>query len=175
MNTLIKDNEVFQKERPTKITKKQRNDILSEVADDIISCNLSKNCKDVIIDDLDKIYDGFRSGYEMAKEIEDSFKCSGTYNITSTLIELLESLDSLSSAKLRENIKLWVKAHNIKPKLSKGQKVNVKFNPFLSKHIGEEVYINRIDLTTASYVVHKDPTHKGGWVVAYEKIEQNLK
>ena len=169
---LINDSDVFQKERPTTITNEQRMEVLKEVAVDIVNWQLCKSSLGQIIADLDEVYDSSSSGFEMAKELEEGFNIFGYYTVNSQLVELLENLDSLSDDKKRDNIKDWVKAHNIKPKFKKGDKVKLKLAPFFSLNVGDEVYINYIKEDTAHYVVDKDPNRKGGIVVEYEKLER---
>ena len=169
---LINDSEVFQKDRPLTITNEQRNEVLTEVAKDIINWQLSKSDLEQIIADLDEVYDSSSSGFEMAKELEDGYNTFGYYTINSQLVELLESLDRLANDKKRENIKDWVKAHNIKPTLKKGDKVKLKLAPFFSLNVGDEVYVNYLKEDTAHYVIDKDPNRNGGIVVEYEKLER---
>lgn len=169
---LINDNEVFQKDRPVTITKTQRNEVLTEVAEDILEWSLSKDSIETVISDLDEVYDSSSSGFEMAKELEDGYNTFGHYTVNSQLVELLESLDHLANDKKRENTKEWVKAHNIKPKLKKGEKVKLRLAPFFSLNVGDEVYINYLKEDTAHYVVDKDQNRKGGIVVEYEKLER---
>jgi len=35
-----------------------------------------------------------------------------------------------------------------------------------------EIYVTRIKEETAIYLVHKDKEHSGGYVYAYEKVEE---
>lgn len=170
---LIHDTETFQKERPLTITNTQRTEILKNVAKSILEYSLSKDDIEIIIEDLDEVYNSSSTGFEMAKELEDGW-ASGDYTINSTLIELLESLDHLSLEKQRNNLKDWVKAHDIKPKLKQGQKIKLNQNLAFSFISGDEIYINRIKTDTAHYVVHKDPKYRGGIVVEYEKLEETL-
>ena len=172
MEKLINDSETFQKDRPLTITNLQRNEVLTEVAKDIKNWNLSQDSIEQIVADLDEVYTSGESGFEMAKELDDGYNTFGSYEVGSSLVELLESLDSLVNDKKRINIQEWVKAHNIKPNLKKGDKVKLKLAPFFSFEVGDEIYINYLKEDTAHYVVDKDPNRKGGTVLEYEKLER---
>jgi len=52
METLFNDAEVFQKERPTKLTEKQEADFYSEQAKDLIKKGFSTDDEEDIIEDL---------------------------------------------------------------------------------------------------------------------------
>ena len=171
MEKLINDCEVFQKDRPLTITNQQRKEVLTEVAEDILEWNLSKDSLETIIEDLDNVYDFGNSGFEMAKELEDSYDCSGSYDINSTLIELLESLDSLVDDKKRKNTSEWVKAHDIKPKFKKGDGFVLKKSPSYGFNVGEKVFITMINSERAYYCVNKIENGNGGRVVVFEKLE----
>lgn len=168
----VENASAIKKQRPLRITKEQRTEILSEISKEIIRWQLSDSSLEQIISDLDKIYDGHSSGFEMARNLEDSFNTIGYYRVNSQLVELLEGLDYLSIDKKRQNIKDWVQAHNIQPKLKKGEKVKLKLAPFFAFNVGDEVYVNYLKEDTAHYVIDKDPNRKGGVVVDYEKLER---
>jgi len=171
MEKLIKDCDVFQKDRPLTITNQQRIEVLTEVAEDILEWNLSKDSIETIIEDLDNVYDSGNSGFEMAKELEDSYDCSGTYNINSNLIELLESLDSLVNHKKTENTREWVEAHNIKPKFKKGDGFILKSSPSYGFNIGDKIFITMINSQNAYYCINEAENGNGGRVVVFEKLE----
>ena len=171
MNKLINDCETFQKERPLTITNLQRNEVLTEVAEDILEWNLSKDSIETIISDLDEVYVTSNSGFEMAKELDSSFNCSGSYKIDSTLIELLESLDSLVDDKKRINTQEWVKAHNIKPKFKKGDGLILKSTVSYGFDAGEKVFITMLNSQNAYYCINKIENGNGGRVIIFEKLE----
>ncbi len=95
------------------------NKIFDDVAKEILQWQLSKDSKDVIIKDLKSVYDGFTSAFSMAKELGSNYNCSGAYQLNSTFVELLESIESEVSIAITENVKTWVKAHSIELKLKK--------------------------------------------------------
>tara|TARA_R110000782_G_scaffold116533_1_gene206572 strand:+ start:8 stop:532 length:525 start_codon:yes stop_codon:yes gene_type:complete len=171
MEKLINDCELFQKERPTKITNKQRLEVLTEVAENVLEWGISKDSIATIISDLDNVSTSNDSGYEMAKELEDSFYCFGSYDINSNFIELLESIDSLIGDKKRENTSEWVKAHNIKPKFKKGDGFILKTSPSRGFDIGEKVFITMINSQNAYYCINKLENGNGGRVIVFEKLE----
>lgn len=167
---LINDCEVFQKERPNKITEKQKKKVFLETADEIIQWRLADSERDLIAEDLESIYDSCSTGFELAKELEDSWSLVN-YTFSSNLVEILETLSSSMDDEKRKNIKEWVKAHDIRPNLKKGQKVKLKLAPFFSFNVNDEVFINYFREETAQYVIDKDPNKKGGTLVDYEKLE----
>ena len=171
MNKLISDSEVFQADRPLTITNQQRTDVLTEVAKNIIEWNLSKDSIETIVSDLDEVYSSGNSGFEMAKELDSSFNCSGSYDINSTLIESLEMLDVLVDDKNRLNTKEWVKAHGIKPKFKKGDEFTLKTSPFFNFEPGDKIFITIVNSEYAYYCINKDKNGNGGTVAYYEKLE----
>ena len=171
MKKLINDCEVFQKERPTKITDKQRLEVLTEVAENILEWGISKDSIETIISDLDNVSMGNHSGYEMAKELEDSWDCSGSYHINSNFIELLESIDSLIGDKKKKNTNEWVKAHNIKPLFKKGDGFTLKKSPSRGFDIGEKVFITMLNSRYAYYCINKIENGNGGRVIVFEMLE----
>ena len=172
MEKLIKDSETFQKERPLTITNEQRNEVLKEVANDIIQWQLSKSSLEQIIADLDEVYSGSESGFEMAKELEDGYHTFGHYEVNSQLVELLESIDSLVDDFKRKNIQEWVKAHNIKPKFKIGDGFVLKNSPSYGFNIGEKVFITMLNSENAYYCINKVENRNGGRVIVFEKLEQ---
>jgi hypothetical protein len=171
MRKLINDSEVFQIERPIKITDKQRFEVLKEVAEDIIEYGISKDSIETIISDLDNVSNSNDSGYEMAKELENSFDCSGSYEIDSNFIELLESIDSSFDEKKRTNVKEWVKAHNIQPKFKKGDGFILKHSVSHGFNSGDKIFITMLNKENAYYCINKTENGNGGRVIVFEKLE----
>ena len=68
MEKLINDSETFQKDRPLTITNLQRNEVLTEVAEDILEWNLS-------IDSVSNCYDCKKEYTDKDKEHGMCHKC----------------------------------------------------------------------------------------------------
>jgi hypothetical protein len=174
MGIEIKDSDVFQKERPTKITNNQRLEVLSEVAKNILELGMSEDNIETIISDLHNVSTSNNSGYEMAKEIEDSWDCSGSYNIDSNFIELLESIDSLMDDKKRKNTVEWVKAHNINPLFKIGDGFILKSSPSRGFEAEDKIFITKINAKQAYYCINKDENGNGGRCIVFEKLESSV-
>src|SRR5690606_2298927 len=114
-NTLFSDKDVFQKERPATITEAQENEFFQKMTAEIISDGWSRSNMAVIVSDLKELYP-LDDGFEMAKDLE-GYRFRGHYNIDSGFVEWLEGLDSEYGQVIQENVKAWVQAHDIKPKL----------------------------------------------------------
>jgi len=171
MERLFSDSEVFKKERPNSITNEQKQRLISSIADDILSNDYSKSDRDEIEDDMEGIFPFNETGFELAKEL-DSYSANADYDFTSDFIEFLEHLSFKVDDAKEENVKLWVKAHDIKPKLEDKSKLRVKESIIGTRfREGDEIFINYHYPETAVYVVDKDPDRKGGTLIAYEKIE----
>ena len=68
METLFKDSETFQKERPTKLTDKQSDELFKKLSKEVIENGWSKNDAGIIAKDLSELK-YCNSGYERAKEL----------------------------------------------------------------------------------------------------------
>jgi hypothetical protein len=171
---LVDDKDVFQKDRPKIATDKQMNKIFDGVAKEIIQWQLSKDSKDVIVKDLKSVYDGYTSAFTMAKELGSNYNCSGAYQLNSTFVELLESVESEVSSAIIENVKAWVKAHSIELKLKKGEsfKLDSELNGSLKK--GDTFHVIYLKEDTAEYVVNKNYLATGGYVIKAEILEKSI-
>lgn len=174
MEKLFSDTEVFQAERPTKITDEQFKKVYTSIAEEIIQCNLSTSNIETIISDLETL-DKNCTGFEMATLLADGYCYEGTYETNSQLVEILESIDSEIDDFHRQNVKDWVKARNIKPTLEKGLKFEFISNIPYSLKANKEYYITTINKELAYYTVDEDKNRKGGRVLAFEKLENNIK
>lgn len=164
---LFSDSEVFTKTRPTKITEKQKQEYYKKVAQEIIDERWSKSDIEDIMTDLSDIF-RTDSGYEIAKSLEDG--CA-QYNINTPFIEFLDSFDYNMRSIDDENVKLWVKAHNIVPLFDKGQELIVTEEIFRYFKREDIVYVNGINMELARYYVDKDKNRNGGYVLDCETIE----
>ena len=170
---LFNDNEVFQKERPTNITKEQAQALYEKIADEIIKFGHSKaEEREFIIEDLSGISFN-ENGYEIAKKLEDN--CSATYDFDEEFVSYLggiyRDLDSVHN----KNIQDWVEANGIKPKISKGQELMVEIDLNRHKKKGAIVYVNGWDEKRAVYYIDEDPKKNGGTIIAYEVVEKRCK
>jgi hypothetical protein len=112
MNTLFRKDDFFVKERPCKLTNGQKETFYLEKAKEVISNGWSKSDPETIAEDLESICRLHDNGFEMAKQIENEL---GYYDIDVSFCEFLESLDFAYCEAVNENVKAWVKAHEIKP------------------------------------------------------------
>lgn len=169
---LFPDSETFEKERPTKLTKKQETDIWQKLAKEVINSGWSDDEVDDIIEDLQNISMS-DSGYEKAKDLE-GFSSKASYNIDTSFVEWLDMLDSDFDDAKRENIRLWVIEHGIKPKYEKGTRLIIKEYISRSPELatGKVLFINGFHENEAQYLVSNDKDSKRNLVIDYERIEQ---
>lgn len=173
MDKLFKDSEVYTEKRPTKITDAQRQKYFEEVAEEIKGNGWSTSTIERIVQDLSEISPN-DNGYQAAKKLE-SWPCKGSYSIDAMAVEFLDCFNSNKDDILTENIKVWVKAHNIKPKLPFGTKLIIEktLNHLLPTQM--EIYITGMQLEEAYYMVSEDKNKNGGYCVDYEIIESHCK
>lgn len=166
---MFSDSETFTMERPTKLTEAQEEQFFKDMARKIIEDGHSRDDIEEIIEDLKKLSLS-DSGFEMAKELEDRY-CA--YDIDSSFIEFLEGFGYGKGSRIKENVIAWVKAHDIKPKLKKGDKLKVNTCISFTYKPGNEIFITGIQPETANYTVWEDMDRNGGYLFAYEQIENN--
>jgi hypothetical protein len=153
---LFKDSEVFIKERPNFITKQQKEELIKSVAKDIIKygfyeCSLSDAIEDVT--DNYHLFFSNEDGYLKAKLIEDYLYA---INPSSEFVEYLDGLWYKQRTILDKNVKDWVLAHDVKPKLNKGDTV---------EYLSSAYKITGYRLDEAKYILNETR------LVEYEKIE----
>jgi len=171
MNKLFKENEIFQKGRPSLLTAKQEKEFYLKMALEVIENNWSDSDPEDIAEDLNGLYLS-DNGYEMASDIETS---SGYYNIDLQFCEWLEDLSYRKRMVVDKNVLDWVAAHGIKPKYSIGDKLTLsnklgtKFNP------GDIVYVTGIRKDHAKYVINIGKDCKGGFIYPFEMVEISAK
>jgi len=173
METLLfKDSEVFVKERPIKLSEKQEAEIWQNLAKEVVKNGWSTDDIDTIIEDLQGLSMS-DSGYEMAKYLE-GFSANGNYDIDTSFIEWLDMLDSDFDDARRENVKRWVKAHDIKPKYEIGTQLVVKehFTQSPELQVGKIIFVNGYYENEAKYCVSNEKDSKRNVLIIYEKIEQ---
>lgn len=169
---LFKDSEDFVKERPSKLSEKQETEIWNKLAKEVIDNGWSDDDIDTIIEDLQGLSMSY-SGYEMAKDLE-GFSANGSYDIDTSFIEWLDMLDSDFDDARRENVKRWVKAHDIKPKYEIGTQlvVNERFSRSPELQVGKIIFVNGYYENEAKYCVSNDKDSKRNILIVYENIEQ---
>jgi len=169
---LFPDSETFVKERPTKLTEKQETEIWQKLAKEVIESGWSDDDIDDIIEDLQNLSMS-DSGYEKAKDLE-RFSSKASYDIDTSFVEWLDMLDSDFNDARSENVKLWVIAHDIKPKYEKGTQLIVKEYISRSPELatGKVLFINGLHENEAQYLVSNYKDSKRNLVIDYERIEQ---
>lgn len=172
MNQLFTDAETLSKTRPTGITEAQEQAFYREAAQQIVKNGWSRDAIEDIMEDLAEL--SFSdSGYEMAKDLE-SYSRHATYQIDSFFISFLEDLDHEKDQILWNNVKAWVKARNPQPLLNKGAKVILQKALGYQMKQGATFYITGLSEDVGSYLISQDPNKNGGYVIAYERLEDCL-
>jgi hypothetical protein len=171
MEALFQDSEVFVRERPTKPTEKQTEDFYKSKAQEIIDNNWSGSQINRIIIDLDDLYPFYRSGYELAKKIEN---LSANYNISVDFIEFLDDLSHDYSKLVNINVIEWVKAIQPMPEWKKGDKIKLieKLTNCFEYYPDKEFFITGIDEKEARYIINPDKDFQGGTLFNYELLER---
>lgn len=173
MEKLFDDAPFVQKERPTKITDEQEQKMYLDLATEIIKRNW---CKDgdveTIADDLSKLSIN-DSGFEKAKDLEDDSYVN--YEFCGDFIDFLDDMSYHKNKLIDENVKVWVKAHNPQPKLLKGTKLHIDKSLCRSKDLLKDslVYVTGINMEKAYYTISVNKEQQGGYVVAFEEVENN--
>ena len=168
MEKLFNDSELFQKERPKKITEEQEKKIYKELAQEILDNGWCKDDIEDIVSDLKKLSKN-DSGYEMAKDLE-GYNMNCSYDIDTDFIYWLDDFDYQFRKELEKNIKDWVQAHDIKPKFEKGTKLLITEYLCYKKGKGLIVYVNGFT-DYGCYLIDEDFNRNGGTVLAYELVE----
>jgi len=172
MEKLFDDTLFVQKERPTKITDQQEEKMYLDLAKECIKYQYSSDDEETIAEDLKELSIN-DSGFEKAKDLEDNGNAS--YEFDGDFIDWLDGIDYKRSDILKENVKLWVKAHNPQPKLEKCTKLKIVESLSYSKDLRKDcvVYVTGINIEQAYYTISDDKEKQGGYVLAFEKVESN--
>ncbi len=172
MNTLFNDSEVFQKDRPKKLTDNQQSELYKELAQEIIDSGWSSSEVEDIVEDL-KTLSRHDSGFELAKELE-GFRCNADYDIKTDFIEWLDDFDSRHTEVISENEMRWVKAHSIKPakEIGIGLLINKSISRSEDLRAGCTIYINGYYEKTGKYQVWKEKGSKRNYIINYEEIDE---
>lgn len=172
MDKLFNDSELFQKERPTTLTEQQTSNFIKELAEEIC-CNYSSSNEEDVEQDLVRLYPFNNDGFSLAKEL-DSMTSNADYHIDSEFISFLEDLGFKKWQFIKKNIEDWVKAHDIKPKISLKTFITLKKDLSKDYKAGDTIYINRIYEKMAEYGVSKKLEDSRNTSIAFEKIEENV-
>jgi hypothetical protein len=172
MEKLFDDTLLIQKERPTKITAQQEEKMYLDLVKQCIKNQYSSDDEETISEDLKKLSNN-DSGFEKAKDLERNGNAS--YEFDGDFIDWLDGIDYERRKILEENVKLWVKAHNPQPKLEKGTKLKIVETISYTKDLKKDcfIYITGINMELAYYTVSGDKDKKGGYVLAFERVELN--
>lgn len=172
MEKLFDDNLLIQKERPTQITKQQEEKMFVDLAKEVIKYQYSSDDEETIAEDLKELSQR-DNGFEKAKDLESDGNASYTFD--GDFIDWLDGMDYSRDEILKENVKLWVKAHNPQPKLEKGIKLKIVESLSYSKDLRKDniVYVTGINMEQAYYTISDDKEKNGGYVLAFEKVELN--
>jgi hypothetical protein len=169
---MFSDAEVFQKERPHTLTNAQLGKFFTDMAKEVKKNNWSCDSIEDIAEDLSDLNLN-QNGFEMGKDLE-GYNRKANYEIEVDFLEFLESLEYSKMQIVNQNVKDWVKAHDIKPKLNKGYEF-IGSNKLHTKMRGEELVITDIYEDTAQYVVRlKNSNKKTGYLIDFEKVEEKV-
>jgi uncharacterized protein YfkK (UPF0435 family) len=169
---MFNDSEMFQKQRPTGLTDSQNLTFFTDMAKEVRKNNWSSNEVQDIAKDLSELNLN-QNGFELGKDLDEGFNYKASYNIDVLFLEFLENIQLERMMIVNDNVKNWVKAHDIKPKLEKGFDFNA--NEKIGRFKDSRLYISDIYPDTAQYVVKiKDGDKKRGFLFDYEKIEENI-
>lgn len=172
METLFNDNELFQKERPTKATEKQETDFYLKAAQEIIDGGWCTYDVEDIATDLKELNNHYDNGFELGKKFDNGYNIDCSYDVDVSFCEWLDCLYSRYEDIIRENERSWVKAHDIKPLFEKGQKLIVNEALCHTIKSGTTVYVNGGRMDEGKYWIDIDPNKKGGTVLNFELVEK---
>jgi len=169
MEKLFDDTLYVSKERPVNITNQQRDELYTKLAIEAIDCNYSNNDVETVKEDLSMLEIN-QDGFEIAKELEDSG--DGDYEFRGDFIDWLDGLSFRYLEILKENVKLWVKAHNPQPKFSKGDKLIVTST--ISYGIKRDLilYVYEIKMDEGVYIMAENKKQQGGYLLTFERVEE---
>jgi len=172
MDKLFDDTQLVQKERPTKITTQQEEQLFIDLAKECIKNQYSSDDEETIIEDLKNLSSN-DSGFEKAKYLYDSGDAE--YDFSGDFIDWLETIDLNGRNILKENVKTWVKAHKPQPKLEKGTKLIINESLGFRKDLKKYciVYVTGINMEEAYYTISDNKEKYGGCCLAFEKVELN--
>lgn len=169
MEKLFNDSETFTNVRPVKLTPEQFSDFVKEQAIQIKKDGFSRSDVEDIQEDLRRI-DFPDSGYETAKQLEQNG--GANYRFDAMFIEHLECLQNDYETAIENNVKAWVKAHNIQPKYKTGSELKSLSRLYFGCNANDPVFITGYDPKLAVYYLNQDRNGNGGVVLPYEKVDK---
>lgn len=170
MEKLFNDAETFIHHRPTELSEHQKAELFNRLTIEIIDYRHSSSRAEDIKKDLKELYPFNDNGYELAKKLEDMFM-NADYNFNAEFVEYLDTLSGNVDSIHRQNVKDWVRAHNIKPKFEKNTAFMVNKDVFGAFKAGQTAYINNIRPETAEYHVSTTKNNTSNFVLKYEFVE----
>lgn len=167
METLFNMDETFQKERPTKITKKQREEIYDSIAQKIVDNGWAEDIHGAV-EELKQV--NFNdNGYEIAKKLEN--ECG--WSIDVEMVDFLDCLASVERDIKDKNIDEWVKCTKPVLKYPIGTKLNIVSVFTRSYKVGDIVYVNAIYDKSAQYGISLTNDSKTNTMIDFEVLELN--
>lgn len=169
MEKLFEDSELFQLERPSKISEEQERQVYVDIANDIRKLGYSDDAGSTIVEDIKNI--SFNDcGFDIAKELSEDGYAEYTFN--GDFIDFLDTLTFRKYDVIQGMVAQWVTAHNIKPNLKVGTKLKLKINVGRTYKLDDIVYITGYD-KYARYIINNEYPANGGTLIPYETIESN--
>jgi len=165
---LFDDTTFIQKERPTSLSPKEKDDLLITLAKEIIDEGYSKSNIDIIVSDLKELSLSDR-GFELANHL--SRNCSAEYIFNGSFLDWLENYSWEWKDTLDQKVELWAKVHKPQNKFEYGAKLIINKNLNPDKIKGDIIYVNAVQSHVAKYLVDEDPDRYGGSAFTYEKLE----
>lgn len=158
-------------ERPRDLNEKQLLELATTTAEIIVKADkysdmesCIEDCKDILEDHWDE------DGYQLAKRFEDK-----SYNITTMLVEELDSVCHDAWDIIKDETKKWVKANDIKLDLKVGDKVMLDI--YTKNNVAGEIM--KLYPETAQYGIWteeiKRPKETSHHLINFEKIKEVIK
>jgi hypothetical protein len=170
MDKLFDDTLYVSKDRPIAITPQQSEALFLKLAEEAIDNGYSGDDVEVIKEDLESLNLN-QTGFDLAKDLEEDGSADYTFN--GDFIDWLGNIEHEVEQVLKENTKLWTTAHAPQPMFKKGDAV--KITDLISYNIRSNVilYVYKINMEQAYYIMARDREQKGGYILNFEKLEEN--
>jgi hypothetical protein len=172
MDKLFDDTLYVSKDRPTAITPQQSEALFLKLAEEAIDNGYSGDDVEVIKEDLNELSLN-QSGFEIAKDLESQGRAD--YDFEGDFIDWLGNMSSRRNEIVRENVKLWAKAHNPQPKFKKGDELVVTDTIAYMIKPNLIMYVYEIRMDEGIYIMAIDKEQKGGYVLEFERVEECCK
>lgn len=166
--TLFPDSETFIKERPKGLTQQQKDELLRGIAEEAVKYNYVDDDLDAIIEDLEEFYPFDGDAFDMAVDLRDR-----GYEADSAFVEWLESLSMDYRKALDNNVRMWVAAHDVKPKFRVGDQLGVHERLNYKIPSGDVVFVNGVQEDLGRYLIHQERKNGAGYVIDFEVVEKN--